>query len=475
MTYRSTRGGEERRTFEHVLLSGGYSSDGGLYMPEVIPVLSSQQLEDMSSFSYPQIVHKLFEMFIDPSEVPPQVIPGLLQEAFKSFPTAEVMHVTEVSENLHVAELFHGPTLAFKDLALSSVGQLLRYFISKNKKHLTILVATSGDTGSSAIESVRGVAEMDIIVLYPRGRCTVTQELQMTTVLDQNVHCIAVDGGSSDDIDVHLKRCLTDRDLSVRYGLVSINSINWARILVQIAHYFYIYFRSRDKLGQPVHVVCPTGAGGNVTAGCIANRMGLPIRLVIAQNINNALARVAKEGAMTVGVSTKTIAPAMDIQDPYNVERLLYLFSDYNTRVVGDLMQDLATHGTIQVPSNIMEKLREVIVDSCVVDDTAIQATIRRCWSESSYPLCPHTAVAVTYHYRSSATGASKQHVCVATASLAKFPEVAELVDIPRIPHPRIDNLTSLPTRYRQVPSPADCYTAVLETIKDIDTRVQKH
>jgi threonine synthase len=295
----------------------------------------------------------------------------------------------------------------------------------------------------------------------------------MTTVTDDNVHCVAVLGGGSDELDVPLKRCLTDPDLVQRYGLCSINSINWARILVQVAHYFYIYFRSCDKLGTPLHVVVPTGAGGNVTAGCIANMMGLPIRLVIAQNVNNVLARFVLEGEVTIGVSAKTIAPAMDIQDPYNIERLFYLFSDRNTSVVQQLMKDLQVNRSIQVPANIMEKVRKVIVDSCFTDDAGIEATIRRCWDESSYGLCPHTATAVNYHYRSADRGDKTKHVCVATASLAKFPEVAAQVNVPKIPHPRIDNLTKLPTRYVEIPSTADWYEFILNIIKQIDSKLK--
>nr|XP_060635712.1 threonine synthase-like 2 [Anolis sagrei ordinatus] len=267
MRYISTRGGAGTTDFEGVLFSG-YAIDGGLFMPESIPVLDFDTLKTWSTFSYPELVKQLCSIFISPELIPKPELSDLVDKAFSRFKHKEVIHLSRFKNGLNVLELWHGPTYAFKDLSLSCTGQFLQYFLKKRKKHVSILVGTSGDTGSSAIESIRGDKNMDIFVLLPLGLCSQVQELQMTTVIEENVHVFLTEG-NSDEIDEPIKELFADVDFSSKHKLMSLNSINWSRILVQIAHYFYAYFQcapSMDNLPLPVvEIVVPTGGGGNLT------------------------------------------------------------------------------------------------------------------------------------------------------------------------------------------------------------------
>ena len=267
MKYISSRGLESGLTFQEVLFSG-YAKDGGLYFPEKIPRMTAETLQEWKNLSYPDIVKNVMGMFIGEEDIPKDDLKKLINNAFKSFKDEnEPISIAKLKNGLNIAELFHGPTLAFKDLALGVVGQLYEYFLEKAEKHMTVLIGTSGDTGSAAINAVRGLKWVDVVVLLPKGRCTKIQELQMTTVLDENVHCFGVDG-SSDDLDVPIKAVFADLEYTKNNNLCSINSINWARILVQISHYFYCYFQLAENVGDLVEIVIPTGACGNIACKC---------------------------------------------------------------------------------------------------------------------------------------------------------------------------------------------------------------
>uniref|UniRef100_A0A7M4DVH6 Threonine synthase N-terminal domain-containing protein n=1 Tax=Crocodylus porosus TaxID=8502 RepID=A0A7M4DVH6_CROPO len=237
-------------------------------MPEEIPLLDSNTLRAWSNFSYPQLVKELCSLFISPELIPRQELNDLIDRAFTRVRHKDVVHLSRLRNGLNVLELWHGVTYAFKDLSMSCTGQFLQYFLKKRKKHITILVGTAGDTGSSAIESIRGEKNMDIIVLLPKGLCSQMQELQMTTVIEDNVHVFAADG-NSDEIDEPIKELFTNTDFARKHNLMSLNSINWSRIMVQIAHHFYAYFQcttSLDATPLPaVEIVVPTGGGGNLT------------------------------------------------------------------------------------------------------------------------------------------------------------------------------------------------------------------
>ncbi|XP_057353007.1 threonine synthase-like 2 isoform X3 [Manis pentadactyla] len=364
MWYVSTRGMAPRVDFEGALFSG-YAPDGGLFMPEELPQLSRETLHQWSTLSYPGLVKELCILFIGPELIPRDDLNCLIDQAFSRFHHREVVHLSRLRDGLNVLELWHGVTYTFKDLALSCTAQFLQYFLQRRKQHVTVVVGTSGDTGSAAIESVQGTENVGIIVLLPKGLCTKIQELQMTTVLKENVRVFGVEG-NSDELDKPIKAVFADVAFVKKYNLMSLNSINWARILVQTAHHFFAYFQCAPSLEMhplpPVEVVVPTGAAGNLAAGCIAQRMGLPIHLVVAVNSNDILHRTIQWGDFSLSKAVKTTwASAMDIQVPYNMERIFWLLSGSDSQVTRALMEQFERTQSLSLPAELHRKPSPVL------------------------------------------------------------------------------------------------------------------
>ncbi|NXC46599.1 THNS2 protein, partial [Penelope pileata] len=450
MEYISTRGVTEAVDFEGALFSG-YAPDGGLFMPSCIPLLDRATLQQWSRLSYPELVKELCSLFIAPELIPRSTLDDLINKAFSRFRHKDVVHLSRLKDGLNVLELWHGVTYAFKDLSLSCTGQFLQYFLEKKQKHVTILVGTSGDTGSSAIESVRGQKNVDIFVLLPKGLCTQIQELQMTTVIEDNVHVFAAHG-NSDEIDEPIKELFGDVNFVRKNNLMSLNSVNWSRIMVQIAHYFYAYFQCAPTLDTTplpvVEIVVPTGAGGNITAGCIAQKMGLPIRLVAAVNSNDIIHRTIQHGDFSLSDRVKaTLASAMDIQEPYNVERILWLLSGSDSHLMKTLMEQFNVSKSLKLPEDLHRKLSETLRSFSVSDEDIVGA-MRRCWEENHYLLCPHSAVAAHYHYSQlDSCDSSTPRCCLAPASAAKFQDaVLRAGLVPQLP-PEITALTAMETQ----------------------------
>lgn len=426
MWYVSTRGMAPRVDFEGALFSG-YAPDGGLYMPEELPQLGGETLRQWSGLSYAGLVKALCSLFIGPELIPKDDLNDLIDRAFSRFRHKEVVHLCRLRNGLNVLELWHGVTYAFKDLSLCCTAQFLQYFLEKRKKHITVVVGTSGDTGSAAIESVQGAKNVDIIVLLPKGRCTKIQELQMTTVLRENVHVFGVEG-NSDELDEPIKAVFADVAFVKKHNLMSLNSINWSRVLVQMAHHFFAYFQCAPSLDThplpPVEVVVPTGAAGNLAAGCIAQKMGLPIRLVVAVNCNDIIHRTVQRGDFSLSETVKaTLASAMDIQVPYNMERIFWLLSGSDSQMTRALMEQFERTQRVNVPKELHSKLSEAVTSESMMDEVITQ-TMLRCWEENQYLLCPHSAVAVSYHFQQTdRQQPSPPRCCLAPASAAKFPE----------------------------------------------------
>ncbi|XP_045406003.1 threonine synthase-like 2 isoform X2 [Lemur catta] len=426
MWYVSTRGMAPRVNFEGALFSG-YASDGGLFMPEELPQLDKETLCQWSTLSYPGLVKELCTLFIGPELISRDDLNDLIDRAFSRFRHKEVIHLSRLRNGLNLLELWHGVTYAFKDLSLCCTAQFLQYFLGKREKHVTVVVGTSGDTGSAAIESVQGAKNVDIIVLLPKGHCSKIQELQMTTVLKENVHVFEVEG-NSDELDEPIKAVFADVAFVKKHHLMSLNSINWSRVLVQMAHHFFAYFRCAPSLDThplpPVEVVVPTGGGGNLAAGCIAQKMGLPIRLVVAVNRNDIIHRTVQQGDFSLSEAVKpTLASAMDIQVPYNMERIFWLLSGSDSQVTRVLMEQFERTQSLKLPKELHSKLSEAVTSESVSDE-AITQTMSRCWAENQYLLCPHSAVAVSCHYQQvNRQQPSAPRCCLAPASAAKFPE----------------------------------------------------
>ncbi|KAM5322902.1 threonine synthase-like 2 isoform 1-T2 [Glossophaga mutica] len=471
MWYVSTRGMALRVDFEGALFSG-YAPDGGLFMPEKLPQLDRETLHRWSALSYPGLVTELCTLFIGPELIPRDDLNDLIQRAFSRFRHREVVHLCRLRNGLNVLELWHGATYAFKDLSLCCTAQLLQYFMEKRAKHVTVVVGTSGDTGSAAIKSVQGAKNVDIIILLPKGHCTKIQELQMTTVLKENVRVFAVEG-NSDELDEPIKAVFEDVAFVKKHNLMSLNSINWSRILVQMAHHFFAYFRCVPSLDvyplPPVEVVVPTGAAGNLAAGCIAQRMGLPIHLVTAVNCNDIIHRTVQQGDFSVSETIKpTLASAMDIQVPYNMERIFWLLSDCNSQVTRALMEQFERTRSVRLSKELQSKLSAAVTSESVSDETITQ-TMVRCWEENQYLLCPHSAVAVSYHYQKlHKQFPSTPRCCLAPASAAKFQEAVLAAGLtPEIPS-EILALERKETRCTLMRKSDDWMLMLRDTIEDM-------
>lgn len=469
MKYRSTRGKVQTSLFEDVLFSG-YASDGGLFMPEKIPVVDKTTLEKWKELSYLDLTKRIMSLFIPPEEISSKELNDIVIKAFDNFGHKDIACLTAVS-NFNILELFHGKTLAFKDYALATVGMFIDHFLNKRKENTIILVGTSGDTGSAAIESVRRSQWVDIIVLFPKGRCNVVQELQMTTVRDQNVHVVRTEG-TSDDLDVPIKNCFSDHVYAESNHLCSINSINWARIMAQIVHFFYAYFQTCEEVGETVTFVIPTGALGHCAAGSVANKMGLPVKLVCAVNENDIVHRAVSTGDFTMSEKVmQTWSSAMDIQVPYNMERLLLLFSDMNHALVDSLMQEFEEKHTLKIPQDIQLKMRQVISSASVSRDQTLQ-TMKECWDEYQYLLCPHTAVGVSVIWdQRRCNNIKTPTVCIATASPAKFPEAVKAAGIEMPLTPQLAQLLTSPTRCSDMKKGEDWDLILRTMISDISRK----
>ena len=343
---------------------------------------------------------------------------------FSKFDSPEIIPVSKLG-SLLVAELWHGPTGAFKDLALSVVGRLADLFLRKQGKKATVLVGTSGDTGSASIHSVLGSQNINIIVLYPRGRVTRVQELQMTTVNASNAKVYSVDG-TSDDLDIPIKKLFADNEFVKKYNLVSLNSVNVARVLFQAVHFIYLYLKACPAVDREVLFSVPSGGLGNMAGGYIAYMMGIPIKFMAAVNENDVVHRAFDTGVFSLSeIVLQTYASAMDIQIPYNIERLFYFMSGGSCETVKSVMEKFEKDGTCNLPSELLA------CNHCItttrVSQRSILATMEHVWKEFKYIVCPHSAIGLcaALDYQRKEQG-SEDLVVIATATPAKFPEVVE-------------------------------------------------
>ena len=432
MKYKSTRGGVAGLGFTDALLMG-LASDGGLLVPESIPDVTSE-LEDLRHCSFVELAQHIVGMFVD--DIDTVTLNRLITEAYSTFDHPEVVGWQEL-DNVAVVELFHGPTLAFKDVALQLLGQLFQYVLALRNQRLNILGATSGDTGSAAIAGVRGQDNVDIFILYPKGRVSPLQELQMTTVPDRNVHCIEVDG-TFDDCQRLMKETFADLDYKEKYQLGAVNSVNWARVLAQIVYYGYASLRAPAAAQFSV----PTGNFGNVFAAYLAQRMGFPIdKLIVATNENDILARFFATGEYAVGEVHQTVSPAMDIQVASNFERFLYYYFDEDSGRLSSFMSDFAATGRASLNGAPETKLFAAVA----INQQQTLAAMRDIKTRFGYVLDPHTAVGVAAAQQ--LCGTEEPVLCIATAHPAKFPEAVEQATDIVPTHPSLDALSGLAQR----------------------------
>lgn len=440
MRYLSTRGGIAPVRFKDAVMMG-LADDGGLLLPESIPVFSAEELESWRSLTYPQLAFKIISRFVD--DIPATDLQQLIDRSYATFSHPEVTPVVH-KDGVYILELFHGVTLAFKDIALQFLGNLFEYILNERNERLTIVGATSGDTGSAAIHGVRGKAGISIFILHPHGKTSPVQALQMTSVLDENVHNIAVDGTFDDCQDI-VKELMGDLEFKQKYSLGAVNSINWARVLAQVVYYIYAWLRVAEP-GQKVVFSVPTGNFGDIFAGYMAQQMGLPIeKLLLATNENNILTRFINQGDYSIGKVVQTLSPSMDIQVASNFERYLYyLFNQDPVRVSASFAQ-LRAEGKISFSQDELKQVRQDFW-SASVDRQATLETIDRFKKSTGYLLDPHTAVGVRAAQDLVVNG--EPVVCLSTAHPAKFGDAVVEATGEAVPIPQsIAQLEGLPTR----------------------------
>lgn len=418
MRYLSTRGAAGT-DFAEVLL-GGLAPDGGLYLPEAWPEFSAKDLGALEGRPYAEVAFEIMRPFIG-GAFTEEEFRADVQSAYASFSHPQTVPLKQLSSNKYLLELFHGPTLAFKDVAMQLLGRLFARGLEKLKRRATIIVATSGDTGSAAIAALKGQPNVDIVVLHPKGRVSDVQRRQMTTVLDSNVHNIALEG-SFDDTQSIVKELFADRAFVSHVGLAAVNSINFARIMAQCVYYFTASIAL--KPAGRINFVVPTGNFGDVFAGEAASRMGLPIgKLVVATNANDILARALKTGIYSSGSAQATLSPSMDIQVASNFERALFEASGRDVGWVTQAMAAFSDSRRLAIPPGSLKELAERYLAESANDDETLEA-ISRAYQDYGVVVDPHTAVGLAVADKLELQSGAPV-VVLATAHPAKFPDAA--------------------------------------------------
>ncbi len=421
MDYISTRGAAPALDFAGATLAG-LASDGGLYVPREWPRFSEAEIAAMAGLPYAELAAKVMLPFVEGSLTYERLL-ELTREAYGRFSHQAVTPMVQLDQQHWLLELFHGPTLAFKDVALQLLGLLFEEFLGRTGENLTIVGATSGDTGSAAIDAVAGRDRVDIFMLHPKGRVSDVQRRQMTTVLAPNVHNIAIEG-SFDDAQAMVKRMFNDTAMTGRFNIGAVNSINWARLMAQVVY----YFAAALQLGAPARKVAfsvPTGNFGDVFAGYVAAQMGLPIeRLIVATNVNDILHRALSMGDYSQGTVTPTVAPSMDIQVSSNFERLLFDLGGRDGVAMAGQMRGFETTKSMQL-TNAQREGAASLFTSARADAGDIAGAIRWAWEKCGELIDPHTACGL-YAARVSGLPAQVPIVTLATAHPAKFPEAVE-------------------------------------------------
>ncbi|MBX3595408.1 threonine synthase [Sphingomonas sp.] len=458
MQYVSTRGSAPRLGFEDVTLAG-LAADGGLYVPEQWPVFSTAEIAALRGLSYVDTAVAVMKSFVagalDDAE-----LKELCEAAYGRFAHAAVVPLKQLDHRQWLMELFHGPTLAFKDVALQLLGLLFERFLAKRDTHLTVIGATSGDTGSAAIDALAGRAKVDIFMLHPKGRVSEVQRRQMTTVLAPNVHNIAIEG-SFDDAQALVKASFGDAAFSSRFKVTAVNSINWARLMAQVVYYFYAAVR----LGAPERPVAfsvPTGNFGDVFAGYVAARMGLPVaRLIVATNVNDILHRALSSGDYSAGTVTPTAAPSMDIQVSSNFERLLFDLAGRDGVALADQMRGFESTRAMRLTNAQQQGAAQLFASDRIEAGDMAQAMAWAC-SHAGEILDPHTAIGLAAARRADVP-ADVPIVTLATAHPAKFGDAVERSTgiRPTLP-PRVGDLFDREERYAVLPATFDAVTGYI-------------
>ena len=426
MRYISTRGKAPELGFEDVLLTG-LARDGGLYVPKTWPTLTPADLKRLAGLSYAETAFEVCRLFTGDA-FDDATLKGIMDEVYGGFGHSAVAPLKQLDGNLWMMELFHGPTLAFKDYAMQVLGRMFDHVLTKRGEKVTIVGATSGDTGSAAIEAFRDSANAEIFIFFPKGRVSPVQQHQMTTVDAPNVHAIALEG-TFDDCQDMVKALFNDIAFRDKHNLSGVNSINWARILPQVVYYVTSALSIGATAERPVSFVVPTGNFGNIFAAYAAKQMGLPIdRMVVATNQNDILSRFLASGEMKLEGVQPSISPSMDIQVSSNFERFLFDLFDRDGTAVTDALSSFRETGSFSISQGMLDRARAEF-DGFRTDEAGTKATIKAVYEETGEITDPHSAVslgAARQARESGAIGMDKPMISLACAHPAKFPDAVE-------------------------------------------------
>ncbi len=467
IAYISTRGKAPPVGFDQAVLQG-FASDMGLFVPDTMPRFSGKTLYKLSGLTYPQLAFEILSRFIDPAVIPHNDLKALIDRSFTSFTHPDVLGLYPMEQipGTWILELFHGPSLSFKDIAMGFLIRVMDYLLVKKGKHLNIILATTGDTGPAAAHASAGRKAIDCWPLYPGGMITREQEGQMICLDASNIHPVRVrhcpDGG--DDLDRIVAELFADQNLVQKLSLSSVNSINWCRVLCQTVHYFYSYFRVCRSVGDSVVFSVPTGAFGNLFAGYMARAMGLPVhQFICSVNANQTLTTVFNTGLFKQWKLRQTFSSAMDIVVPYNFWRFLYFATGRDPDRIRNWMDQFQAMGQVQLPHDALSAITHGFRAVSVSDSDTLETIARIHQTENRYLLDPHGAVALAGALKLRAeTSSDMPVICMATAHPAKFPHIIEKALGTPLPdsafHPGLISST------RELPQAQECDLSELKT-----------
>ena len=415
MKYISTRNGSKEFNFTEVFIKG-LADDGGLFIPKKTPVLSEQELLKLSKLNYKDLAKEIIFLFCN-EIISKDELSNIVEKSYSKFNEENVVKITDIGEN-KILELYHGPTLAFKDIAMQFIGHLYDHYLKDLQKKINVVVATSGDTGSAAIDAIKGKDKMNIFVLHPNNRVSLVQRKLMTTVKDKNVFNIAIDG-NFDDCQNLVKSMFADNEFSNSINMSAVNSINWVRIVAQTVYYFFSYFQV-CQLNEKINFSVPTGNFGDVYAGYLSKKMGLPIeKLIVATNQNDILHRAISKGKYESRSVVETLSPSMDIQVASNFERLIYDVKDQNAEKTNKIMQEIKNEKRYLIEEKELNKIKEDFVSESISEQELLSC-IKNVYENYKIIIDPHTAVALRALEKINLVG---KNIVLSTAHPCKFPE----------------------------------------------------
>jgi len=415
MKYISTRNGLKEFNFTEVFIKG-LSDDGGLFIPKTNPKLSEQELLKLSKLNYKDLAKEIIFLFCKET-ISKDELSNIVEKSYSKFNEKDVIKITDIGEN-KILELYHGPTFAFKDIAMQFIGHLYDYHLKNVEKKINIVVATSGDTGSAAIDAIKGKDKMNIFVLHPNNKVSSVQRKLMTTVRDKNVFNIAIEG-NFDDCQNLVKSMFVDHQFSNSINMSAVNSINWARIVAQTVYYFFSYFQV-CQLNEKINFSVPTGNFGDVYAGYLSKKIGLPIgKLIVATNQNDILHRAISKGQYKVNSVVETLSPSMDIQVASNFERLIYDINDQDTDKTNKIMQSIKDEKKYLIEEKELKKIKKDFVSE-TISEQELLSCIKKVYENHKIIIDPHTAVGLGALEKINLAG---KNIVLSTAHPCKFPE----------------------------------------------------